>query len=130
MVLNYDDLLNKKFAPDGKGPDYYNCYEFLRECGKRINMNLPEFDSPTEDSLIHQIIISNKTLCEELSYPTPYCLVLFTIRGQYVTHIGMMIDNNRFIHIMEKSGVTVENINRLEWKKRIKGFYKWIQEKN
>lgn len=53
------------------------------------------------------------------------CLVLFKINGK-ASHVGYMLDDLSFVHIMENSRVTVEKITSIQWERRILGFYKYI----
>lgn len=56
------------------------------------------------------------------------CLIGLMIRPPYISHIGVMINDHEFVHILEKSGVGVVDINHPFWKKRIYGFYKFIEQ--
>lgn len=52
-------------------------------------------------------------------------LVVFRVAGK-ISHVGYMLDSDKFIHILEGSNVTVESIHNITWKKRVVGFYKYI----
>lgn len=56
-------------------------------------------------------------------------LVVFKINGK-ISHVGYMLDDISFIHIMENSRVTVEKITSPQWERRIVGFYKYIGTSN
>lgn len=62
-----------------------------------------------------------KSITENLSDS----LVVFKINGK-ISHVGYMLDDLCFIHIMENSKVTVEKITSPQWERRIVGFYKYI----
>ena len=54
--------------------------------------------------------------------PQENVLVIFRINGK-LRHVGYMLDNIHFIHIMEGASVTVDKITNLKWEKRIFGLY-------
>ena len=151
--MEYIDLIGKPFMPGGRGPhgavisdpsvipakagiqsavnrtdNGYDCYGLVKEIYARLGIALPEYgyDSPDNFSLIHQLIHGGKDLFEPLEKPEPFCVVLFTIRPPYISHIGVVLENcNSFIHIMEKVCVAVEKLDHPIWSRRIRGFLKW-----
>lgn len=56
-------------------------------------------------------------------------LVVFKINGK-ISHVGYMLDEVMFIHIMEHSKVTVEKITSPQWERRIVGFYRYVGTTN
>lgn len=67
-----------------------------------------------------------RELFVSLPKPEPWCVVTFAIHPRFVSHVGVVLDDcRRFIHIMEKTSVTAERLDALEWAPRIKGFYRW-----
>lgn len=56
-------------------------------------------------------------------------LVVFKINGK-ISHVGYMLDDVMFIHIMEHSKVTIEKITSPQWERRIVGFYRYIGTTN
>ena len=57
--------------------------------------------------------------------PTPHLvrpedIVFFRFQG-YPSHAGVMVDKNRFIHILEKDFVRVDNIRIHPWRERFWG---------
>lgn len=121
ITFKYIDLLGKPYGPDG-----YDCYSLVRELYKRLDIELPEFISTDDRCLIHQMINENRILFENLEKSEPYCIVLFTIRPPFISHIGMVLEDcNSFIHVAKGINVSVERLDSLLWKNRIKGFIKW-----
>jgi hypothetical protein len=98
------------------------------EVYRRLDRALPDFGSAVVPSVIDRMINSalrtpRSALFIELSAPEPWCLVLFKIRPPYVSHIGVVLeDTSRFIHIMRNTSVSIERLDRQEWKRRIAGF--------
>lgn len=123
--LNYIDLLEKDFAYGGRGPEFYDCYGLIMEMHNRIGIVLPEYKSEREPNLIQMLIIEGRKLFEQLEKPETHCVVTFFIKPFITSHLGFMLDERRFIHIMIKSHVTVERIDSDIWKDRVTGFLKW-----
>ena len=123
--LNYVDLLDKEFAYGGRGPEFYDCYGLIMELHKRIGIELPEYKSEKEPNLIQLRIIEGRKLFKQLEKPEPHSVVTFFIKPYITSHLGFMLDERRFIHIMIKSRVTVEKIDSDIWKDRITGYFKW-----
>lgn len=125
-MFEYKDLLGKKFEYGGRGPEVYDCYGLVKEIYSRRGIELPEFQSSSEPSIIQNLINDGKTFFEELEKPEPFCLITFKIHPRYTSHIGIMLDDHiHFLHIMKKTGVSIERIDDPCWRKRITGFFKW-----
>lgn len=122
-LLRYEDLLGISFKYSGRTKEEgYDCWGLCFEIYRRLGRVLPDFDSASEAEQINAMIQNAKPLFEEIKNPIPYCLVTFTIRPPYVSHIGVVLkDCQTFIHIMQKTSVCVERLE--DWKKRIKGYY-------
>ena len=104
-----------------------NCYWLCKEIYKKRGIELPEYDEPDEMSLISQLISDNVSLGEEIKEPEPFCFVLFSMRYPYVTHMGVVLEDCKsFVHLMRKRNVAIEKLDKDFWKKRIKGYYRWI----
>jgi cell wall-associated NlpC family hydrolase len=87
------------------------------------NINHQRYNLDTHH--LKMIEVKNMKNMWEKVEPQPNVLVVFKING-LIRHVGFMLDDLQFIHIMEKSKVTVEKINSLQWSKRVEGFYKYI----
>jgi len=121
----FNDLLGKTFKYGGRGEDEYDCWGLCMEVMKRVGKQLPDYGFATDARDIHTMIQKYSGNFEEIQHPEPYCLVAFYIRYPYVSHIGVMLDPPYFIHILEKSNVTIERIDTPLWVKRVAGFYRW-----
>lgn len=122
----YEDLLGKEYLHNGRGPDHYDCWGLCMEVYRRLGKSLPEFlPAIAEPACIHGVVNSAKNLFIEIQKPMPYCLVAFMVRPPFVTHIGVVLDTNKFIHLLRKSRVTIERLDSIAWSKRIKGFYSY-----
>ena len=121
------DLIGIPYEKHGRTTKGLDCYGLVHLVYGRLGKELPNFpEDYTELLNIHNAIEENKSKFIELEKPEPYCIVTFSIYPPYVTHIGVVLDDcKRFIHIMEKRNVTIEQLDK--WNKRIRGFYKWMK---
>lgn len=63
----------------------------------------------------------------ELEVPKPFSLVTFFIVPRITSHIGMVMpDRYRFIHILEKSSVSIDRLDRPDWGRRITGYWEHV----
>lgn len=127
--LQYDDLLDAPFKYGGKSVEEgYDCWHLAMEVYRRLGIALPEFSygSNPEDTFLHSLINEERSYHEQIDRPEPYCLVTFTIRGKYTSHIGVVMDDGyTFLHILNGSKVSRERLDSIIWKKRVTGYYRW-----
>ena len=123
-MIDYTDLLGKPFAYGGRGPDAYDCYGLAVEVCRRAGVALPAWRSVCEAALIQREFDAGLDLCDDLPAPEPGCLVLLMVHPPFVSHCGVMLDQVRMIHIMEKTSVAVERIDDIAWRRRVRGFYR------
>ncbi len=125
-LVDLDKYLDKGFAYGGRGPEVYDCYGLIKAIHAERGIDLPEFASSSDKSLIHQTVMKGRELFIALDRPEPWCVVAFAIHPRFTSHIGVVLDDcRRFIHIMHKTRVTVERLDAPEWTPRIRGFYRW-----
>ncbi len=124
----YADLLGKRFRYGGRGPDEYDCYGLVMEIYKRIGVDLPDYGFADNykgiDAMVQRFAINFK----RLSFPVAPCIVAFMIWPPYVSHIGVVLEGDRFLHIMQRSQVSRERLSAPEWASRIAGYYQ-VREK-
>lgn len=126
MFSKIKDLIGKDFEYGASGPDKYDCYNLCREVYRRFGIELPNFEHPSEASLIHQVIEEGKKLFEEIEKPEPLALVTFFIKPPFVSHIGVVLEPPYFLHIMRKRKSVIERLDNPVWSNRIRGYFKWI----
>lgn len=125
----YQDLIGKEFKYMARGKDNkYDCLGLIYEMHKRLNIPMPEQESIIDKKLRQAAFEKGKDLFTEIPFPEPGCVVGFRIYG-IVNHVGIMLDNLRFIHIQRHKRVCIEKISDLKWSKRVEGFYKFSEKK-
>lgn len=122
----YSDLIGKAFTPSGRGPLTFDCYGLVKCVLERNGMTVPDYPS-NEDagSNAGMILAAMESGWREVKVPEANCVVLFRMDRREGTHVGVMVDGERFLHALEKTGVCVEKVNSAMWKRRVIGFYKW-----
>ncbi len=121
------DLLGVQYKKNGHLPDGLDCYSLVQEICKRRGFHLPDYYSPIDVSLVHVLINGEMDkYVEQVINPEPYCFVTFSLKGPYVSHIGVVDEDTRFfVHILEHRNVTKERLDHRFWQQKIRGFYKW-----
>jgi cell wall-associated NlpC family hydrolase len=69
---------------------------------------------------------------QRLDEPKAPCVVLIANHEDHphlVNHCGVYIGGGRFLHCLEKTGAITSRLDDLVWKRRVKGFYRWIGNK-
>ena len=117
---SYLDLIGKPFAYGGRGPDAFDCYGLVREMFRRRGVEVPNYNSPTEGARIIAAMLSGANDWQETQC-SPGVVLLMRIPGSM--HVGFTVDQFRFIHAWEKSGVCVERIQ--DWRNRIVACYRF-----
>lgn len=124
-MFNYLDLLSVPYKEGGRGPEFLDCYGMLRECYLR-DWNIEIEDYPTRDSREKNIMIMHDAAMNDwVKVParTPRCAVTLLVAGY--AHIGYMINENDFIHTLDKHGPGIDPVRSLRWKNQVTGFYQW-----
>lgn len=119
------DLMAARYEEGGRGPDSFDCFGLFSELCKRRGLAIPDHPTPVDlGQRQSDIRIAAAEAWRELDAPEPGCAVLMRI-GPWVSHIGMMLDGDRFIHASKCSGITVTRLDDVRWRERIAGFYRY-----
>ena len=127
-MIPYVDLLGAPFKYRGSSVDEgFDCFtlvsEMLVRSGQKPMLPYAYSDTP-EFTMLHKMIHEEKDLFDEVRTPEVGSIVLIAF-GKFVCHMGFVVSQNMFIHIMEKTSVTVERLDAPYWQKKIRGYYKW-----
>lgn len=120
----YADLLSKRFEPEGRGPDAYDCVGLAIEVARRMGCRLPDFISSEDE--FHAQLGGGATRfadLERIEAPEPGCIVALEMRPDQ-HHIAIMIDQFRFLHASRQMGIVVERVLSPSWQRKIIGFYR------
>jgi cell wall-associated NlpC family hydrolase len=122
-----------------KGRDYSNgdCWAIPYLAYRDIlGVELPNFideypdagDTKSSRRIIGDIAVSEKQNWEQVKTPKPLDIVLFRF-GDTNTHVGLAIDEKRFIHCEKKINTVIERLDSVKWQKRTEGIYR-LKRKN
>jgi len=133
MLLTYPfKLIGKPFEYGGRGPSGFDCFGLTIEFFKRLGQEVRDFNNPEFTRKdIHNTIKYGEPLLniEKIDNPEPYCFVIFEIRPPFISHIGVVLEDcNHFLHVRPKISTCIEKLDKYEWKKRIRGFYRWKKQ--
>lgn len=129
---NLSSLIGTKYLKNGRNPkEGLDCLGLCIEAYKRMGVEgFPDLNAPDDREMIHSLMMSERDLFEEVKVPEEGNIVAISIRPPYVTHMGVMINKQSFIHIIAQHGCIVSRLNDAFWGKRIKGVYKWKNSKS
>lgn len=135
-MIEFKDLLDKKYKLGGRGPDYYDCYGLIKEMYRRHGKIVPEYHSDANFAAVAKAVEVesvnwHKITKEEATrtihnafgdiYIKPNCLIVLRM-GRYGCHVGYILNELQFIHCWDKAdSVIIERIDY--WKQNILGAY-------
>lgn len=118
-----EELIGVPFRYGGRGPDVFDCYGLIMHLHALQGVKLPDYRSPTDQARIAALMATQLGLWEEAKPEPGAVIALRVLRG--ISHCGMLLENDRFVHTWERSGgVCIERMNE-EWKPRVLGYYRY-----
>lgn len=120
------DLIGKPFAHRGRGPDSYDCFGLLLEVYRRRGIII--LDSSYGDTLTQRSTeIVRRLVSWRRSTIYPGVALLFR-EGGVAGHVGVAIDDDRFIHASERTGQVVVGFLSRGWLEPLIGSYVFTQD--
>ena len=107
--------------------DGFDCINLCCAIGKDLGVYIPNINHSMFDIHSYQGLFDirdNKAMWLHVQ-PKANTLCVFKINGK-VQHVGYMLDDNQFIHIMEGSRVSVDTLDNIQWSRRLVGCYEYI----
>jgi cell wall-associated NlpC family hydrolase len=125
MTFRWDDLVGARFCYGGRGPEF-DCWGLVREALLRQGQDPPEYPSSDDGSAnaATAAIATASPVWERLTEPEVGCVVAFRDDCGLVSHVGVIIEGGRFLHIREATAACAEKLNSPLWRRRIAGFYR------
>jgi cell wall-associated NlpC family hydrolase len=123
-TTNCGDLLGIQYKKNGRDRNGLDCYGLVKLVHLRQGKTLPEYDTPDDSNSIISLIETGKLSCKELPEPKEGCIVLFRI-PPYKLHMGVVVGDGKFIHIIENRNVAIERLDHRMWSKLRVGYYEW-----
>lgn len=122
----YADLIGKPFEYGGRGPDTFDCYGLAVELYQRAGLQLPDYASSADNQFQSAGFADGADrFFEMVAVPQELDIILFQILPRFITHCGIYVGHGRFIHIMSKISVAVEELSSPVWQHRQRGIYRF-----
>jgi len=125
----WNDYVGIPYELKGRTTAGIDCWGLVRLVYReQFNIELPSFTeeyfSEYDDKTNAEIIAAKKESWTQLQDPKPGSVVLLNILG-YPSHVGVVIDQNTFLHARLDDSVGIEKLSDPRWKRRIVGFYQY-----
>ena len=122
--MRYDDLVGTPFVDGGRSKEGIDCWGLAKEMFSRQGIKVNDYNISAMNSIkVSRELKGNEPYWEKLSAAQKGCLVLLRLDCQgWANHVGVCIDENRFIHAYRRTGVVIDRLSK--WKSRIVGYYK------
>ena len=131
--MQVEKYIGLKYKEKGRDFDGVDCWGLVRLFYKNeYQIDLPSFSSEyTQDdtSRIQELIAQYKEGWEKVEQPEEGSIVLFRVLG-LEAHVGIIVNNNQFLHVRENQDSVIEPLDGSVWKKRIIGYYKYSSKKS
>lgn len=131
--MNFDKYIDIPFVANGNDINGCDCWRLIclvyREM---LNIELPTFPEikldATKESLlkITRAFKENKQKWNSVKNPKPFDVVLIRT-GNMLFHAGLVIGKGMMLHIDKGINSTIEKYTSNLWKKKIEGFYRYVE---
>ena len=123
--MDISDLMSARYEEGGRGAGAYDCFGLFAELCRRRGAPIPDHPTPSDISQRDaDITACARSDWVQIDAPEDGCAVVIRI-GQFIAHIGMVIEGDKFIHANKSTGVTVARLDDPRWVRRIAGFYRY-----
>lgn len=118
LLKSIDEWWGTSYCYGGSTKDCIDCSAFTKMMMQNVyNVNIPR-------TAVEQYKSSRQINLEDLNEGD---LVFFnTNGGRDITHVGIYLFNNKFVHAATSGGVMVSDLNDIYWRPRYKGAGRYI----
>ncbi|MCK5020951.1 MAG: C40 family peptidase [Candidatus Peribacteraceae bacterium] len=125
------DYIGIPYQVRGRNIDHDNgldCWGLVRlwyrdNFGVDLDSYIAEYQTLKERELIASIVERESVDWIQVIVPVCGDIVLWQV-GQHWMHIGVMVREDSFLHVLGKAGSTMEKITSLRWKTRPRKFFR------
>jgi len=129
--MNYDRYIGLPYKENGRDELGVDCWGLARLFYKQeLGIELPSYTelySGSYDPKVVAAINYYKDTWTSVETPQPGDLCLFNILGE-PSHVGIYIDNGKFLHSRDGKDSVIESINNAKWFNRLQGFYRYTEK--
>lgn len=124
----WNEYVGIPYKLKGRDKDGIDCWGLVRLIyADKFNIELPsyafDYTSSTDD-IVKQLFASERGGWVSTDVPHEGDLVLFRIGG-HVTHVGIMLGDDKFIHAIDGQYSGIESILSARWNKRFDSYYRY-----
>jgi len=127
-IMKYIKIPFKDRGRDENGVDCFGLVQMIYQDEFKIQLPsyIEMYANEKDKKAICHAINSEKKLSGWLETTTPKFgnLIILNLLGRPL-HLGVMLDENTFIHCMKGKGTIIENTTDISWRNRINGYLKW-----
>lgn len=129
----YDKYIGIPYKENGRDETGIDCWGLARLFYKQeLNIELPSYTEEytgSSDPKVLQAINYYKDNWVKTVAPKIGDLCLFNILGE-PTHVGVYLENNRFLHARQGQTSAIESTKSIQWNKRLEGIYCYQPQSN
>lgn len=128
----WNDYIGIPYQERGRDRAGADCWGLARMVYKdQFSKDLPIFDGyvDSRDTLVDELIAQHREGWIATDQPSAGDLILFRIAGR-VSHVGIFIGDEKFLHAREGHSACVERLNSGAWKHRVVGFYRYSEKRH
>lgn len=129
--MDYSKYIGIPFKEKGRDFDGCDCWGLVYLFKKHYqNEDVPTYTedylTPLHKEEIHSLIVNKRSFWKEIPLGSEQFgdVINLRINGKD-WHVGIVIDNKQFLHVMDGIDSVCEKYNSILWKHKIAGFYRY-----
>ena len=122
------ELVGIPFKDRGRTIEGFDCWGLVMHVHKeQTGETLPDFTYDLASAVSNSLYFAEQTIGPTWEETQPEFGVVAVFRiGGVIRHAGYMLDDVHFIHVLSETRVVVERIDDIMWKKRVAGFWRYV----
>ncbi len=130
--MTYRELIGIPFVNEGRDPATgLDCWGLVMEAMRKRGLEVPDFKvncfASKEIDGTYTIAIRDWQKIEGPEEGAVVAMANDPEAPEAVTHFGVCIGGNRFLHTLEKIKSCTMRLDDPFWSRKIRGFYKWAR---